>query len=437
MPWRPLPRSCQLSLLLVLAGAVLTPSAGLAHSGGSADTGDLSLGSGPVDWIVLPTFGYESDLGVGVGAFANLAVLDSEFRPYRVRVTGQAFFHLMPAPEGGLQVPFQNHYVVVDAPGLAGGRLRLNVDLRFRREATAGYYGLGNASVDERPWTEFDEDAQRQQWIAARRFHQYDRSYPALRLTARIALVKRLQLFSSVGLTGSWVNVYADSRLARDLGDDAPPAVRAAIVGLQPHALLDGVVGLVWDGRDDEFEPTRGGFHDVSVRQGGGIGERFGYVGVDLTVRGYLSLWRGILTLATRGRIDLLFGDPPLYELTAVGGLQGDRWATGGGTSLRGVPLQRYHGKIKLVANVEARLGLARFRFLGRPTRLSVLGFVDAGRFFADWRAQPELDGRGLGLKVGLGGGLRVRFGSTVVVRADVAVSADGWGGYLDVGQVF
>ena len=415
----------------------LGPSPAFGHAGGATDAGDLSLGAGPVDWIVLPTFGYESDLGVGVGAFANVALLDPDVQPYRVRLTGQAFFHLLPAPGGGLEVPFQNHYLLVDAPGLVGGRLRLTLDLRFRREVTAGYYGLGNASVDERPWSEFDEDAQRELWIAARRFHQYDRTYPALRLAGRLELVRHLELFSSIGVTGSWTDVYADSRLAQDTAENAPESVRRSIVGLTPHALVDGLVGLVWDSRDDEFEPSRGGFHDVSVRHGGGLGERFGYVGFGLTARGYVSTWDGALTLAARGRVDLLVGNPPLYELTAVGGVRGDRWATGGGTSLRGIPLQRYHGKIKLIGNLEARLGVARARVLGRPARLSVLGFVDAGRFFADWRPQPELDGRGLGLKVGLGGGLRLRFGSSVVVRADVAVSADGWGGYLDVGQVF
>jgi hemolysin activation/secretion protein len=133
----------------------------------------------------------------------------------------------------------------------------------------------------------------------------------------------------------------------------------------------------------------------------------------------------------------LLFGSPPLYALSAVGGLQPDRWATGGGTSLRGVPIQRYHAKIKLLANFELRAGLGRFRLFGRPSRLSLLGFVDLGRFFADWVPQPALDGRGPGVKVGVGAGLRLRFGSSLVVRVDVGASADGWGSYLDIGHLF
>lgn len=428
-----LPARLLLGCLLALA-----PAGASAHSGSAVDASDVSFGRGPVEWLVVPTFGYESDLGLGLGGFANVARLDPTRRPYGFRVSAQVFFHLMPDPEGGLGIPFQNHYVLLDVPDLAGGRLRLSAELRFRREAIAGYYGLGNASVDERPWARFDEDTQRPQWIAARRYHQYDRTYPAGRLTARIGLGRSLETFSTLGVTGSWTRVYEGSRLALDLSDRSSPVIRRSLRGLEPHALIDGTLGLLWDSRDDEFEPTRGGLHDISLRGGVGVGgERFGYGGLSAVARGFVSTWKGGLTLAARARVDLLVGEPPLYELTAAGGFQTDRWSTGGGTSLRGVPLQRYHAKIKLLANVEARVGLARFRFLARPTRLSLLGFVDLGRFFADWRPRPELDGSGLGLKVGLGGGLRIRFGSSLVVRADVAISPDGWGGYLDVDQVF
>jgi hypothetical protein len=66
-----------------------------------------------------------------------------------------------------------------------------------------------------------------------------------------------------------------------------------------------------------------------------------------------------------------------------------------------------------------------------------LLGFVDLGRFFADWTPQPALDGSGLGIKVGFGGGLRLRFGRTLIVRADVGVSADGVGAYVDINHIF
>jgi hypothetical protein len=53
--------------------------------------------------------------------------------------------------------------------------------------------------------------------------------------------------------------------------------------------------------------------------------------------------------------------------------------------------------------------------------------------------AQPELDGEGLGLKYGLGGGLRLLGGKTFVLRVDVAWSPDARpiSAYLAAGHVF
>jgi hypothetical protein len=392
--------------------------------------------------VIVPELSYDSNLGPGFGAFANVARLDPGRLPYRFRLSGQIFFNVSRAPGGSLDSPYQHHYALLDIPGLAAGRLRLSLELRFRRQTSAGYYGLGNAAINERPQDNFDPETQPDLWAEARRFHQFARTFPSLRGTAQWALRDRLRAFAALGLAASWITVYPGSRLSLDAENQASAAGSPRPFGLSPHALLDGTAGIVWDSRDDEFEPNRGAFADLSVRGGVGLPgpssePPFGYLGINLTARGFASLWEGGLTLAARGRIDLLLGNPPLYALAEVGGLLPDRWATGGGTSLRGVLLQRYHAKIKVLANLELRAGLGRFRLFGRSSRISLLGFVDLGRFFADWTPQPALDGSGLGIKVGFGGGLRLRFGRTLIVRADVGVSADGVGAYVDINHIF
>lgn len=74
-----------------------------------------------------------------------------------------------------------------------------------------------------------------------------------------------------------------------------------------------------------------------------------------------------------------------------------------------------------------------------KPHSFGVVGFVDAGRVFAGYSRDPALDGSGLGLKVGYGGGLRLAAGGTFVLRADVATSAeaDRLSGYLTAGHMF
>ena len=58
---------------------------------------------------------------------------------------------------------------------------------------------------------------------------------------------------------------------------------------------------------------------------------------------------------------------------------------------------------------------------------------------WADTAPHPELDGTGLGVKYGVGVGVRVHSGKAFVVRGDVAWSPDArpLGGYFAVGQTF
>jgi hypothetical protein len=106
---------------------------------------------------------------------------------------------------------------------------------------------------------------------------------------------------------------------------------------------------------------------------------------------------------------------------------------------VRGIPSDRYHGKRKLFGNLEARSSLWSFFVRGSPYTLGVTAFIDGGRLWADTRPAPELDGSGLGLKYGLGGGLRLRKGETFVLRADLAWSPDArpFGFYFLAGHMF
>ena len=137
-----------------------------------------------------------------------------------------------------------------------------------------------------------------------------------------------------------------------------------------------------------------------------------------------------------RGVADLLFGNPPIYELARYE----QTGAFGGPNGVRGVPGQRYHGKVKFFGNAELRKNLFDFEFLGKTNKFGVAAFVDGGRLFADYEPRPELDGgKELGLKIGAGGGIRLQAGQSFVIRADVAWSPDARpvGAYLASGHIF
>jgi hypothetical protein len=78
-------------------------------------------------------------------------------------------------------------------------------------------------------------------------------------------------------------------------------------------------------------------------------------------------------------------------------------------------------------------------KILGVQRRLGLVAFVDSGRLWADYASHPDLDGTGLGLKYGLGGGLRIASGKTFMLRFDLAWSPQkpGTSGYLLAGHMF
>jgi hypothetical protein len=89
--------------------------------------------------------------------------------------------------------------------------------------------------------------------------------------------------------------------------------------------------------------------------------------------------------------------------------------------------------------NLELRSQLWEFHLFDKENKLGFAVFADAGRLWADYRSLPELDGDGLGLKVGLGAGPRLLAGKSFVLRADVAWSPTegGISGYLAPGHLF
>ncbi len=384
----------------------------------------------------LPEVSYDSDLGLGLGVLLDATKYHPDFAPYRTNLTAQAFFVVGPNPDGGVRIAFQNHYVRLDLPGLAGSRLRLKARIGLRHEVNARYYGIGNASINLRPWKGFDRATAPDAWAAARRYYDYQQVRPYLQVEALALLAGALQAYGALNVWWNWITLIEQSKLAEDLAGAAGDDVTAMLLGAPRHGALEGTVGLVYDTRDDEAYPTRGMYHEVGIRGGPTFEMPGGYGGLHLQTRFFAPLLDDWLVVAARVMIDALFGDPPFPELSRFGGQRPDQ-GPGGAVSIRGVPLQRYHGKIKLITNLELRSKLIRHMLLKRPFAFGLQAFLDMGRVWTDWAASPSLDGSAIGLKVGLGGGLRLYWGANFVVRGDVGWSPDGLGVYFDVNHIF
>jgi hypothetical protein len=399
-------------------------SAPLAHAQpGSEPSSDTVART---NFNLVPIVGGNSDVGAAVGAVAVVQRLKAgasgahvgpDALPYRWRIVSAGIVTFKTA--GELRSPYQDAYTLLVFPELARGVLRLELRPSYTQETTQKYHGLGNASPG-----------------GAGRAHEYGRIHPTLAVRARLRLADNFFLRVGNALTYNIVDVAPRSLLARDR-EQGSDFVRDALSGPDEHAVDIFEYVLAYDARDSEVSATRGQFHHALVRlsPGGSSDFPYRYAQANLTLRGYHSPLRH-LTLAGRVVLDAQFGDPPFYELARY---SEDTFAIGGSKGVRGVPGQRYYGKLKLFGNLEARARLVPFRIFGKPHELGAAAFFDGGRLWAGYERQPELDGTGIGLKYGVGGGLRLHQGRTFVVRADVAYSPDARpvGAYFELGEMF
>jgi hypothetical protein len=92
---------------------------------------------------------------------------------------------------------------------------------------------------------------------------------------------------------------------------------------------------------------------------------------------------------------------------------------------VRGVPVGRYSGEIKIYGTTELRAMFFGFTVLRQHFTIGGDALFDTGRSWLDYTFKSPLDGNGLGLKYGAGGGLYVLWGQAAIFRIDVAYSPD------------
>lgn len=372
---------------------------------------------------IVPVVGGSTDLGFGGGYFLGIARVKKGVDPFIWNIDSSGLITFKYTQRSGFTVPYQDLYARLTIPRLFGSPLRLEIRPSYTWESI-DYFGIGNASSHDAANNSNPE------------YSKYQRGHPQFDIDVRTRIVDHFAGRVGFRYIQNFIRVADDSSLAEDQRSGSDE-VRRLIGNTGSHAVALFKYGLQWDTRDNETSSHSGSFDtlDLKLSPGGTAEFPYRYGEATLNLRGYLPLGTPRITLAVRGVADAMFGDVPFYELSRFD----DTFAIGGATGVRGVPAQRYSGKLKAFGNAELRLEVVSFHALGKPLTLGVVPFFDAGRVWADYRRHPELDGKGIGLKYGYGGGLRVQSGTSFVIRLDVAASpdADPVSGYFAAGQVF
>jgi outer membrane protein assembly factor BamA len=347
--------------------------------------------AGSLDWLALPIVSYNSDDGLAGGGVLQ-AQWNGETKPYRASLSAQVLF----TTRG-----IQSHYLRLDVPHLFGTGVRMWLDGEYHRELYAPYYGVGNFSSDSlaaHPDLTSDHP------------FSYERRYPQAFTAFTIPIDgegTHIETFSRyLHLTN---NPYAGSLLA----EEHPP-------GTEGGDELSFGAGILVDRRDGEAVPRGGYLLEVAARGAGrGFVSQHTYGGVTARAMGFLPIVERRIVLGLRVMGDGLTKDAPLFELGRFGGLTAVE-GIGGESSVRGIPKQRYVGRIKAIATAELRVRVADAQLLDRAVSFGLVAFIDTGRV---WQLDGT-DGKFFSFHSGSGGGLRI-WHREFVVRVDVGTSEE------------
>ena len=390
-------------LLTTLATATAAPDEGPPATTASAAEEQPPKKEKGFDAIVLPLVSYNSDQGFTYGGVAGAYLYAPGYIPYRHAISLQALF----TSRGQ-----QTHYLRYDGPRLIGP-MRLEFRVEYRRELRSPFYGAGNVSAQD-----FNGDETQDRY-------NYAKDAPGAWVRLRGRPWGEGHPFQSyVGY--SWRYTEVDPFEASELAELQP-------VGIEGGPTGQISAGVLWDTRDNESDPVRGGVEEVGLRvSGSATGSRYQYAGVTLSERRYWQLGPRFV-LAQRLTLDVLSGQVPFFEWVNTGGVSTSE-GIGGMSSVRGIERNRFAGNIKAFTNTELRYRAFGFDLFNAPVTAGGVVFLDLGRV---WHPGVD-DGPWWKWHPGVGAGLRLAR-RAAVVRFDWAISPETGRSriYLNFGHMF
>jgi hypothetical protein len=360
----------------------------------------------------FPLIGGDTDIGFEFGGVGTLSYFADGVKPYRWNMDLVLSASVKQGP-GRPEIEQQSYLWNLDMPGVFGGRVRFNPEVSYTHTINYGYFGLGDASIGTTSSSTPNPG----------RYHQWIESIAQVRSEARIGLVGPVSTVFAAQYLYVNPTAYSGSLLAHDSTSHTPAGSRL-IYGTTELSLPSLAMGFAYDSRDNEIFPRSGMFHELGVRfeQGFPTDGDVRYAEAGAILRGYVSI--GPLVAAGRLVLNAQYGNVPFYDLFQAGPFD-QKEMPGGSAGIRGVPVGRYLGPIKMVGNIELRSMLFQFTVLKQKFTLGNDAFFDTGRVWSDYSFHSSLDGPGLGLKYGVGGGIYVLWGQAAMLRIEAAYSPD------------
>ena len=400
----------------------------------------------------LPLINSDPDTGIGFGArvyrYEN-GTKDEPFydrAPYRSAIYAQAFF----TTNG-----YQYHTLDFDAPYVLGKPYRVRANIAYEANIAANYFGLGDASLGRLRYpgslqhyasaSDFRDAIQqrRPDGTAYTRENQYRLVRPAANITVERDLFGGL-VRAAVGIKLAYADVKQWT--GRDVDSNSGAAIEAPtrldrdcaaglVIGCNSGWDNTLKLGIAYDTRDYEPNPTKGVFVELSGEASGVYtASDWKWARATFSPRFYWTPFPKVskLTVAGRGLVSLQSSGTPLFELDQLSFADYDRQGLGGLRTLRGFNQDRFVGPIDVLGTLELRwtfyeLALAKQRF-----GLMLVPFLDVGRVF---ESLGDLEWKRF--RNGQGAGFRIAWNQATIIVIDYGVSREGSSLYVNFAHPF
>lgn len=362
---------------------------------GQAIPADPEIASTGVHYMFMPAFAYTSDLGFVGGGLGQRIDYGDGVSPF-LNLTQLTFT----ASTKGL-VSSRLKY---DRTQSLNRNIRSTFELRVERFLNQNYFGIGNNTEFRR--TLWDEE-----------HYYYEHREVKLDYTARQPLVnwssdKRLDLLLTYGLIYNSPKISGEDsfyKIARPFGRE----------GGWIHSLGSG---LVFENRENEFDPRSGSRYEVRISAAPGFLGDYGYGRIGLNTRHYVPIFQNLI-LAHQFDVQMTSGQIPFWALPRLGSED----------ELRGYAENRFRGHNRWFGLTELRAWILEFPEY--QLKFGLHAFWDTGRVYSE--------GDSIGdslhdLKHTFGfGGATALFSPDLIFRGEVGISEDMYRIYIGLGYLF
>lgn len=391
---------------------------------------------------VLPSFSYDADLGLQLGALTNVycfgdgAIYPDYYHSFYAEVATTSKHY------GLFRFAYDSKYLIPNH--------RLSIDLTYLPDQMCDFYGFNGYETE---YVNAYADSESPEYVT-RAFYKMKRDM--FRLSGDLQGEISKPWYWNVGVGLLWYNignVDVDrlNKYAKTDEDKLPDTTSLYNEYKKYGYIKDGEAeggahpyihaGITFDTRNRQQNPERGIYADAFLTYYAGLGDMSSYNNVKFNAnwRQYVSLGTQRVIFAYRLGTQLnVAGESPFYLNTYLNQLYMQRViyeGLGGANSIRGIMRNRILARGVAYANAELRLQVARFKVGKELFYIGLNPFMDAGMIVQPYDeydyaynlldASKQSENRLRDLHLSAGCGLKVAMNENFVLSVDWATPLD------------